>query len=197
MKNVSHRALLVLFVLTIFVVGGSIFLILAKLNTGISLFTGFATATGTVNLTVSQSTAITLSMNKVEFGSCNSSGSRFDINTSATAAFLGCGPAGPLTIRNDGNSIINITLNGSPAANFLGGTLPVFNYNSTNNETAACPQVNLTTNTSVGVAYTMVCNATGFVDTADEVNIGFFLTVPADAPFTYKLANITLTSFSL
>ena len=200
MNTPSDRTLFVLLVVTLFTIGASIFLILAKLNMGFSLLTGYATAIGTVNVTVSQSIAIALSMNKVEFGTCTPAGAAFSINTTAAAAFLGCGPAGPLTVRNDGNSVINITINGSTAANFLGGTSPVFQYNATNNETAACPMANLSisnTPQDMAATYKNVCNSTGFANTSDEINIDVFLTVPADASFTYKLANITLTSFSL
>ena len=134
--NISNRTLITLFIVAIVVVTGSVLTILtAFYDGGVSPLTGFNILSGTVNLTVVESITISLPVNKVEFGASTHEGSAFSINTTAGTNLFSFGEPGPLTVQNDGNVFVNLSINGTTAANFLGGTSPSFQFNVTLNET--------------------------------------------------------------
>ncbi len=96
-----------------------------------------------------------------------------------------------LTIENDGNLLANVSLNfSSNATGFIGGNeiAPSFQYLVNNSESGACGVIQNTSSgfKEVGATETSspgarVCTRLNFTDTADLINIAFWLRIPEDA----------------
>jgi len=165
---------------------------LVKLGTfEVPFITGLATTsnvTGTVNITVAKFIAVSLNTSLVDFGN-GTIGPEFiftAVNTTAgtnPSTFLE--PYG-IVIRNDGNVDINVTLNGSTAAEFFPGlTTPSYMWNASQNETNSCGSGNANNISgailSVTNTHTNVCTNLTFPDSQDEVRIDIYLNVSWDA----------------
>lgn len=167
----------------------------------IKKLTGYATDTGTANLTITSEASISFNNSVVNWGSgrVNDSASFAYIDTEGnivdgnwTAVNNG------LSIQNDGN--VNVTLNissSNDAAGFLGGTSPSYKWKMTINETGACgPGLNITSYTDASIAGQVACINLGYLDVADLVNLQINLTVPDDAIGT-KGSIITATATAI
>ncbi len=162
-----------------------------------SAFTGFATATGGVNLSVETVASINFtnvsvnwSSGRVDIGAANAT-----LNTATGTVTNGNWTAvtSGLIIQNLGNT--NTTLNlsfGKTAATFVGGTSPLYQYNVTNQEANSCLNTsggtNETTlnlsiwkNTNTAAPGDFVCGMFQFKDAADTIEIDIRLVVPSDA----------------
>ena len=196
-----NKILVVTFIITLITVTGSIFLILNKLNVGEHLLTGKAVfQTGVVNITVLKTAGITLTVTNNSFGQgeLNGDGTATVVNNTMgitnPSTFL---TPIPFSIRVDGNTPVNITYNGTPAADFIGGTSPVFRVNVTNGEAGSCNGISNTShfiggaiNDDVTAAYKTLCNNTDFTDTRDTINVTVFLELPSDTTAAAKNATL-------
>jgi len=189
--EVSNKTLTSLFiaVVAITLVGTTISLIkLDKFE--IPLVTGMATyVVGKVNISIAQTTAVAFvsGYNLVDFGNGT-------IDTSPhtrVSTILTDNPSTfndsvvELRVQNDGNVDVNVSLNGSTAATFLGGTNPSYEFNAscmagtdcgclgTTNQTAAL--ANITTTPA------LLCTNLTFGDAADALGAEIELWVPTDA----------------
>ena len=192
--QITNRTLTALLVLAILTVVGSIFLILAQLGYGTDFITGYsAFATGTVNITLLKTAGITLNFTNMSFGQgeLNGDGTLTRVNNSASTIVNPSTFLTPMafTLRVDGNTPVNISFNGTTAANFLGGTAASFSITVANNE-AASAMVLVASQTEVTAAYKNLANNTNSNDASDEVNITVFLIIPADAPAAAKNATL-------
>ena len=162
-----------------------------------SAFTGFATATGGVNLSVETVASINFTNMSVNWssGRVNVGSPNATLDTAAASVTNGNWTAvsSGLIIQNIGNT--NTTLNlsfGKTAATFVGGTSPLYQYNVTNLEANSClntsggtneTTVNLSMwkNTNTAAAGDFTCGLFQFKDTADTIEIDIKLVVPSDA----------------
>ena len=197
--KVTNRALVVLLVLALLSIITSMILILERLGAP-GFLSGLATFdTGVVNVTISATTDINLiEPANVDFGTGTlvSGGGNTSLNTSDAAWGGGNNPTtfddpGPFTVRNDGNTEVNISINSSnTAATFIGGTNPGYYFvpsptgtgrdgcggDDSNNITAYNSTLTAFSTTSV-----QVCDNLTFADTGDEMNISIFIDIPNDA----------------
>ena len=177
MKEVSNRVVSLFLVLALVSTVGGFLVILTSIGGDFSLLTGLATTqTATVNVTVQATSAIIINPSIVEFGSGTLLGiaGGTPINTSGTTNVGGFNRASPILVQNDGNTNLNITLNGTPAANWLdsGST---YQWGGVAAE-GGCPSANLTTTRNTfSATLTRICGNLTFSDAADSFNISIFL----------------------
>ncbi len=151
-------------------------------------------ATGTANLSVETTAQINFTNATLNWGSGR-------VNAGGTAAALssefGTVTGGnwtvvnyPLVIENIGNINVSLNITGSKtAAQFIGGTAPVYKWNVTSVEANSCLNATGASNAGLplGVYYDVnttsspFCSVFQFIDTADTVRIHFNLTVPSDS----------------
>lgn len=93
--------------------------------------TGFAsTQIGTTAVTIDSSVSIIMNDSVINFGNCTA-GTAFLADSYESTDVTQCtneSLPGRITIDNDGNVDVNISINGTPASVFLGGTEPSFNW---------------------------------------------------------------------
>ena len=165
-----------------------------------SVLTGYTSAVGEANLTISSDAAINLTTKNVLWGEGRVSSGR----TYAALNTYGLVSGGNWTavstgmlLENIGNTNVSILLQSSKAtaAAFMGGTNPVFQWNVSNNETSSCinGSYNISSFYNVNASLT-VCSIMEFIDARDTIKIDFNITVPEDAPPGAKNAIITITS---
>ncbi len=207
--EITDRTLLIMTGITIFVVLGGVLTILIKTGGG-PFITGFASynvsTNGTVKVNVQSTVAISLieSTNFMDFGAGSlipSPNTNYTfVNTSASPPG-GFSPRGPFKIRNDGDVDVNITINGTTAANFLGGSAANFSFQSNptgsgalNSQSDGCVG-NRSNNDTGGIfdivaAPKLVCTNLSFTNGADVTNISIFLKVPSDVATGAKHATV-------
>jgi hypothetical protein len=201
-KQIPQPILISLVFIAIIVVSAGIFVLLTVIPLDLTLIAGFAELGAEVNFTVESSLSISLPVSNVSFGSSSIGSTTIELNTTndttkGTGNPFSFNEPGAITIQNDGTTIINITLNGTLAADFIGGTSPSFRFNVTNNESNTCPQTNISTmGGPVEILTTdqVLCNSTNSADSNDQLNIDIFMTVPADVAIGAKTATITITA---
>jgi hypothetical protein len=149
-----------------------------------------ANGEGEVNITINSTAVISFLTSSINWGSGSVD---FGANNATLDTSLGTvvggnwnGVDSGFMIENMGNSNVTLSLSaGKSAAQFIGGTNPVYQYNITSNETTSCVagavglggwyDVNIT---SPG---TVVCNPLRFEDSADTVRVDLRLVVPSDS----------------
>lgn len=194
--EISNRMLLYLSVFAIFITlfGATISMVkMGKFE--LPFITGLAassTQTGTVNVTIANTISISLNTSFADFGngSLSAAPSYTAVNTTAAANPSTFNEPYGIVVRNDGNVDINITLNGSAASTFLGGTTPSYMWNTSDNESNSCgasglnySTKNITGNiTSVTTTHQRVCSNLTFPDATDEIIIEIYLNLSPDMP---------------
>jgi hypothetical protein len=158
--------------------------------------TGFATDTGTANLTIVSQASLQFITNEINWGS----GAVDEVPTSATIDSEGTVTNGNwtavsqgLTLQNDGNTNVTVYLTTVTAATFIGGTGPTYKLKVTDNETNSCIINNMSSYTSTTGGSQAACMNFGYADTADQIDIDVELVIPEDALPGAKGALITAT----
>lgn len=160
---------------------------------GESWITGFVSDTGTINLSVITSADINFTTDNINFssGQVMTGFTRAQLittglnNTNGTWRNVTQG----FILENIGN--VNVTLDlasSKTAAQFIGGTSPIYQFNITNSEPASCfmnqTQVSFNNTwydfntTSPG---TRVCTNFSYIDTLDQIRIDVRLVIPYDS----------------
>lgn len=203
---------------------------LNELPSALGSVSGFATSIGgKVNLTVASTVSITLPDSNISFGDCapSVSGSTLSSNVSTTSwgatgicTVGGIAALGPdnITIQNDGNDDVNISVRTSGnASQVIGGTNP-YMYFAVRNDTLRPGCFNLTVGRSTSMNYTInssvsrgygfpwewinftpvgkifaICENLSYVDTADSINLFVQVFIPSDSPVSGAEQNATLT----
>jgi len=204
----SNRTLAWLVLATIVVSMFGTFISLNKLNGITALAT--SNASGQANVQISSQTVLDFSIDTISFGSGSVNGSspyQCNLTVNKTVGQVdgtvvsagGCNnfsstlTGGTLTLVNDGNTILNVTLNFSGnAANVIGGgggsvPLPSMAFTVAQNESTSCTTLNTTyagwteiQNTSGWPAY-LVCTNMQYIDTSDSISLGLRLSIPSNA----------------
>lgn len=185
---------------------------LFSFNNLVNRISGFV-ANAEANLTVEQNIgvnfttrAISWGTGRVLSGSTTAALTTFGLNNVTNGNWT-LTTAGGLRLRNEGN--VNLTLNlsvGKSAANFIGGSSPVYQWNVTVVETGSCvnstggaytPEsgFNLTRFYTTSTTTIRICGNFTYVDGADEVRVDFNLTIPEDATTGAKGDVITATAW--
>jgi hypothetical protein len=164
-------------------------------------------ASGVTNLTISSLASIKMLRNISEFGSGTPSASTtihlysnatntngFSNGTEGNGTVYGLGTyMYPFVIENDGNddsTCVNVTTQYAAGTNFIGGTSPVFELASRDNETSSCASGLAPVWVTASTAAKTVCSSlhteaggTG----ANTIRIHWHLAIPQDAaPATYN-----------
>jgi hypothetical protein len=199
-NDISNKTLVFLTVVAIFFSLFGTVTVLDKLGVNsFNLITGAQTASqqAEVNITIAGVASIILrNGGNVSFGSGSVSGGVYlSTNTSFAnpSTFLDPGSdadADDITIENDGNVDVSLTINGSSAADFITtGTAPLYNFSLLNTSSqGAGPEDGCrggTKNTSqivfgVGATAPTVCSNFTFRDANDTLNVTIWLFIPAD-----------------
>ncbi|MFA6073353.1 MAG: hypothetical protein WC758_04535 [Candidatus Woesearchaeota archaeon] len=189
--ELSNKSLAILLLAAMVVSLGGTIMSLNRMNQ--VEYVGFATsATGSVNLTVESSKSITTAdANVVNFGTCNTSAGRTDyINselTDNTTSRCSMAAANNISVRNDGNIEVAVTIQFGDCAPGFGNASCTFLDSSTNEGTLAYK----TTSAGRG-AYTGGC--TGVVATYTAVN-GTNNLAACTTLATHPTANSFVTNF--
>lgn len=160
----------------------------------VSTIVGYATDTGTANLTVQESIAVNFTTDVINWGS----GSHNSGVTSAKLNSEGVVENGTgwstvtdgLILNNIGN--VNVTLNLSASKNaseFIGGSNPdpeykwrISDYQGHGDESGACVGINPTAYTAVNTTNRTVCDPLQWYNNRDEIEIDIEVIVPANCP---------------
>ena len=212
LPNPSGKIFLVLAVIAVVVSLFSVGLLYLSVGNLVTVLSGrAATSTGEANLTVETITSINFTTRAINFGSGRvndgSASAYLDVNAGTVVRGNWTAVAGALSIQNIGN--LNVSLNLSvtkTAATFIGGTSPVYQWNVTNSEASSC--VNLSGGSGNNLSHLGVyynpnttsanwCPLFQFIDSKDQMNISFNLTVPSDS-ITGALGDVvTATALAL
>jgi len=190
---------------TFLVTLGCITVILVKLG-GVGGLAGLATtntSTGYVNVTVESNVAVTLVVDTIDFGDGTIAIAGSTINTSVGTNPGGFDDPGPFRLRNDGNTFVNVTLNGSTPLELLGVDNAAVNYSFAAQNASGTTTGELFNNscygygdgTGAGYAHAanssntqpfgitmsnnhrMVCPNFSYVDAHDEINVSIFFNI--------------------
>ena len=155
-------------------------------------FTGYATATGTTNVTVTATASINFTTNNIDWGSgtVDLGAARAVLDTSSGATTNGSWSTqtSGFVIKNIGNVNVSIALNtGLNATTFIGGvggSGPGYLYNVTN-PTGAC--VNTTANFPMNIyvnantTSTSICDKLYFTSANNSIRVDIRLIIPSDS----------------
>ena len=189
--KINDNSLVVLTVIALLTTVGGTVLIIQQLGPDLQMITGFAsTVTGTVNVTIQSTVSIILRIDHVHFsgGSAISGIAITELNTTGSdggrqnpGTFAN---PGDFLIENNGNVDVNLTINGTPAANWIGGTSPTYRFSSTNPGTDDGCSINRTNTgpTTLDASKTDFCLNLTFSNAADTTNISIYLGIPSDSP---------------
>ena len=218
MDNISNRTLVVLISIAIFFILFGTTTILGSLGQPVPFITGLlsTTAEGQVSVVVAETTSIRIIGSNVSFGN----GSAVDNVSLSTAS----GTDNPSTfndpsnaaaddflIENDGNVDVNLTLNGSSAADFITtGTAPLYNFSAKNSSNLldngcivfenSSGQSGAALNSSqipfgVGSVAPSICNNFTFRNLNDTINVTINLFLPGDTePQNYTDVDVLFTA---
>lgn len=209
MRQKHHNVLLVLAVLTSVLAVVSAGFTFYSLSNLVSKISGYATTTvyGEVNITVESFGNINFTTATNNFGSGRVAAGRTGANLitvgSGTVTGGNWTAVTGLRLENIGN--VNITLNltaNQSAANWIGGTSPVFLWNISSVEAGSCVNstssstttndIGLNTNVffAVNTSTTVFCSRFNYIDASDLVRIDFNLTIPSDSKTGASLSNL-------
>jgi hypothetical protein len=167
----------------------------------IETLTGFATDTGTANLTIEGAAAINFTTDIVNWGSGavnTSMGTRAELNTSTNSVFAGTwAPVGQgLILENIGNTNVTLNLNSSKnATDFIGGSSPSFQWMVSNSKVGSCTTApSPSAYAEVTMGGVSACPIFQWINTADTLEIDLRLVVPSDATSGAKGTVITATA---
>ena len=172
--------------------------------------TGLATSntSGNVSVTIASTTSLTFALGNLNFGSgtIDAAGgyvnctlvlnSTFNTTTNRSLGCIGFTNSTPLVLENNGNTVLNVTLNFSAInSTFIGGSSlgssggPQFKFQIYQNESSSCGQLNTTlvgwtevtapmVNGSLSIP--MICENLSYANTQDSIGIGIWVNIPQD-----------------
>ncbi len=219
MNQISNRTLTILLVASIVVSIGATMISFHRINRLIPSSTGMVT-TGIVNVSIAQTASVNVVDTQIQFGSCApTAGYGCNVSSNSTTADCSCeGGTWPdnITVQNDGNVDLNVTVKTTDLANtFIGGTGSQFWFSVRNASTRPGCQNATNYNSDVwdpgvyyqrdwlsfggsNVEYTGCVNLS-YADSADQISVFTRLFIPADAPVsgTNQSATLTFTANAL
>jgi len=207
----SNKTLAWLVVATIIVSLAGTLISVNRISKGPSGFVTFNT-TGNASVSITTQTQLNFIVSALNFGvgqvnaststnyQCNLSVNKSSTNIIRAGGCVGFNTTmtnGALTLENDGNTFLNVSLNFSAnATNFIGGggapnPAPLFKFSVSENESGSCPggMYAAANNTYIDVtenSWINICNGTSaqnlqYADSTDSLSIGIFLGIPSNA----------------
>ncbi|MEK6903769.1 MAG: hypothetical protein AABW64_03935 [Nanoarchaeota archaeon] len=186
MIQISDRTLIALTVVALLTTIGGTITLLQQLGPNIPQLTGLAsTDTATVNVTVSSTVSVKFNVDLIEFGTSQvvSGLAVTQVNTTAGTNPGTFNEPGDFVIENDGNVELNITINGTPAGAWIGGTNPTYRVSARSPGTSDDGCSKNRTNTvpiSLNATLLTLCYNFTFVDINDTMNISIYVGIPSD-----------------
>lgn len=190
----------ILLIVAFLAVGLAVFNLIITINKvgDIETLTGFATDNATVNLTVESTAVVNFTTDNINWGTgyVNETESSATLNSEGTMTGTGWTVVTQsLILENIGSSDVEVNLSSSKsAADFIGGTSPVFQWKVSEEEVGSCAgTLSLTSYTGVTVAPSNAgaCTNLTAISTADELDIDIQVIVPADSASGAKGSIIT------
>jgi len=193
----SNKTLIYLISLAILITLFGTTISLTKLQE-IQSLTGLATSqTGAVNVTVDSTASINLTVFELDWGAG-------EVGVGFTEAFLDTkdgsvtgGSWTPVTsgfqLQNIGNRLLNVTINGTNASSFMGGTTPEFRFqviNSTGNDSSCPGNLNSGQNDIINQTKIFLCDKFNFTAANSFLTIDINLSIPENAPVGSKNTSI-------
>ena len=168
-------------------------------------FTGKATDTGVVNVTIETNAAVNFTTDFINFGSgmVNPGISNATIYTNGTAKNGNwTAPTIGLILQNIGNKNITLDLKtGKTAATFLGGSGPSYMFNVSQNKSSSCTNVTFLLDTWYDVNTTnpgwRVCDVLNYADTLDAIEVDIKLVIPSDSMVGAQTDTFTATATAI
>ena len=204
MNDVTNKTLVYLLMIAIVVSLVGTLVSLSKL--GELGITGMATNTssGEVNLSITGACSVSMTGgNNISFGSGAVSGSPCILNTSAGTKSGGCGTGinavtHGINFTNDGNQNISLNISSNvTAANFIGGSNPVFKIDANEVESGACNFGNFSLNwNETNTSDMELCSSSNQLepnDDNDTLEIDVYLSIPTDSNKGGGQARLTVT----
>jgi hypothetical protein len=167
-------------------------------------FTGFATDTGTANLTIEGAASVNFTTDNINWGT----GHVIEPAASATLNTEGVNTSGTwnatsqgLVLENIGNTNVTLNLTSSKNASvFIGGASPSFEWkvNDTSGETGSCVSgSSIPGYTTVTTAPQIACTNFGWNNTRDSLDIDLQLVIPSSAASGEKGVTIIATATAI
>lgn len=165
----------------------------------IQSLTGLATSvTGTINVTVDSTASINLTIFEIDWGagevSVGFSEAFLDTKDGSVTGGSWSAVTQGIKLQNIGNRLLNVTINGTNASSFIGGTTPEFRFqaiNSTGND-SSCPGNLLTgQNDIINQTRIAICDKFNFTAANSFLTIDINLSIPENAPTGSKNTTIT------
>ena len=193
----NNNILVVIAVVVLVFALGNLFITINKAGK----LTGYATDIGTANLSIASAASINFIVDNINWGA----GQVNEIPTSATINSEGTVTDGNwtavsqgLTLQNDGNTNVALTLTTSNVASaFIGGTSPSYKLKVSNSEANSCEfplnSTNLGTYTEANGTAQPTCRRFDKTDVSDLLEIDVEIVVPEDADSGAKSSTITAT----
>ena len=194
MTDISNKTLAALLIVAIAI--GFVGLLSFKPTT-----TGAYDETGTARVNITEQVSIILDTTSLDFGdgwvnksaaSCSINSSTGEIESSNCVGFSA--PPTGFILRNDGNTNVSVTLNGSTAADFIGGTSPEYKFLSQDNEAGSCTSGLVASYTSISGSPQTICSNLLYTDATDSMEIKIHIKIPDDALTGLKTDNVTFTA---
>lgn len=180
-----------------------IVIVLCVLYSGFRL-TGFVVVTDTavVNVTITETTAINFTTDFLNLGTgaVNTGTSSATVDSDGGSVGGSWAPTpGNLTLQNIGNKNVSLQISmGKTAAQYIGGTNPLYQFKFANNEAGSCVNA-----TAMGVwanaSTSNISLCTNFLagDENDTINIGVKLTIPSSSLTGTQTDTFTATATTI
>lgn len=209
MRQISDKALVVLLIFVIILVLSSTIIAVARFP-GLVSITGEVTK-GVVNVTIETLVALNVSIENgsdpiIHFGNGTVNPAFTQCNLSTTGIKTGCDGFATVTegfkVTNVGNVNLSFNISSITAAQFLGGTIPIFRFNVTKNETNNF--LNITNESSwwdFDGLYQRVANTSGTKDLfchlsdLDELNVDILIGISETSFKGLRNATVNFTAY--
>jgi hypothetical protein len=209
-QDISNKSLAIMLALSIVISLGGLVVFLTK---GGEQITGAATTpTAIARINITSRASINWTVATVDWGTgyVNDTATYCLLNTEGINDLANCTNFTTVTqglrLENDGNRVVQLNLSSNvSAAQFIGGTSPLFQWKMANNESDSCgnqqPGNTCSLNSSalqyqgayadVSTASVEVCPCYKFQNTNDTINVELQVRVPSDSYYGVREATLT------
>ena len=213
MVDVTNKALAYIMVAAMFITVLSTGATLVRLDILESeqLLSGYSTSpNATARLNLSGTTSIIFRQDVIDWGtgfvntseapSCNLTTSGIPGHLFGCGNFTEFGQPGALELENDGNQLVNVTiqLDNTPETWIGPGALAFINASENqSNAEDACASGLLTAQTAISTTPLTLCDSLNYVFDRDALDIGLAIQIPSSAPPGEKVVQIIATATSI
>jgi hypothetical protein len=202
MEKKEVRILVIVTVVVLLIIVAGNYEFLGEVVGGIgNVITGYASTSGSINLTVSNYTIINFTTSTINWGSGqvdgNASYAILDTAVGNVTDGNWTAVSNGFVVENIGNVDVIFNLSfGKTASSFLGGTSPEYKYNVTNLEASSCTAASgftLGDWNEVSSGQIAICSNLSFNPSSDLIRIDFKLQIPSDSYINTRGDTMTAT----